>query len=694
MTTIEQAFFECVLADLSYIGTLSGGMSEAQFSAEAEKRITASLAQEVAARVEVFAVKSESASDYQGVVFRDKITKELYVANRGTESLIDILDADLDLALGSGVAAKQAASMVDWWEQISHSGTTPVTQIGVAGPVFVSANSVQPTDEMAQALAEAGGKVRVVGHSLGGHLITVFASLFAPQVSHSSTFNGAGLFSTGSKIGVAGWTNALSNWLFGTESSLSRLGQLLGVTPQLAAAGAKQDNFFAINGLSLTTNDVTFTQLGVRIGLANEESANPLNNHFLYKQTDLLALGVALEKLMPGLSIAQLNYLAEASSNVQVASLERLLDGLRRILQGSTVSSTPTIDDGGDWAQSVMPVQRVAFQANLKALIDSSAFQSIAGKVRIDPSSADLRAKARNDFSAMASLLTLSPFVLIATDAANQSVLDTVLQDVWGQTYADWQADKAMSQAEREADQGSFTDRWIADRSAMLDTLVRANQNDETFYNDLMAKDVWVYEDKASNTLIARQPVGLGPFVNHYLSFGDQGANTLAGAAKEDHLYGGAGDDVLNGLGGADWLEGNAGDDELSGGDGADTLLGGSGVDTLDGGLGNDQIKGGVGSDIYRFSGSFGIDTIDDVGTDDGILVVGLGDLRNLTLKKISPTDWQTEDRSVTFSLIQLAGQPEYLIISVVGASNNGVIKVRAPSAVYAMNEEVFTCAA
>lgn len=44
-------------------------MSEAQISAEDEKRITAPLAQEIAVRFEVLAVKSESASDYHGVVF-------------------------------------------------------------------------------------------------------------------------------------------------------------------------------------------------------------------------------------------------------------------------------------------------------------------------------------------------------------------------------------------------------------------------------------------------------------------------------------------------------------------------------------------------------------------------------------------------------------------------------------------------
>ena len=44
-------------------------MSEAQNSAEDEKRITAPLAQEIAVRFEVLAVKSESASDYHGVVF-------------------------------------------------------------------------------------------------------------------------------------------------------------------------------------------------------------------------------------------------------------------------------------------------------------------------------------------------------------------------------------------------------------------------------------------------------------------------------------------------------------------------------------------------------------------------------------------------------------------------------------------------
>ena len=178
MTTIKQALFDCVPADLACVGPLKP-LDEESLLDSAARRYTAPLAAKIADRFEVIAVKGDPSSDYQGVVFRDKINKELYVANRGTESLIDIVDA--------------------------------------------------------------------------GHLTTAIASLFASQASHPSTFNGAGLFSTGSKIGVGGWINALSKWPSRTDSSLSRLGQLLCVIPQLATLAFKQDNFFAANGLSLTT---------------------------------------------------------------------------------------------------------------------------------------------------------------------------------------------------------------------------------------------------------------------------------------------------------------------------------------------------------------------------------------------------------------------------------------------------------
>lgn len=91
MTTIDQAFIDAVLADIVYVNGLSAGMGQAgndtqtnNFRNLIARRITDPLAQEIAARFEVLAVKSDPASEYQGAVFRDKTNGQLYVANRGT----------------------------------------------------------------------------------------------------------------------------------------------------------------------------------------------------------------------------------------------------------------------------------------------------------------------------------------------------------------------------------------------------------------------------------------------------------------------------------------------------------------------------------------------------------------------------------------------------------------------------------
>ena len=127
------------------------------------------------------------------------------------------------------------------------------------------------------------------------------------------------------------------------------------------------------------------------------------------------------------------------------------------------------------------------------------------------------------------------------------------------------------------------------------------------------------------------------------------GGDTLHGNAGNDMLHGGGGNDMLHGGGGNDTLHGNAGNDTLRGnagndtlrggiggdwlrgGDGNDRLYAGAGNDQMDGGAGNDQMDGGAGQDTliaaagtdtlnggadrdsFRFRGSFGNDTIEDL---------------------------------------------------------------------------------
>jgi hypothetical protein len=50
MTTVEQALFDAVLADLAYLDTLSAGMEETDFRREAGRRITLPLAEQIATR--------------------------------------------------------------------------------------------------------------------------------------------------------------------------------------------------------------------------------------------------------------------------------------------------------------------------------------------------------------------------------------------------------------------------------------------------------------------------------------------------------------------------------------------------------------------------------------------------------------------------------------------------------------------
>lgn len=367
MATIEQAFIECVLADLAYVGTLQKGMSQKGRADEFARRITQPLAEKFAARFEILTTHSDAASDYQAVVFKDVTTGDLYLANRGTESTTDIVNADLDLALGSGVASKQAAAMVNWWLDISSAAGSAVRQVSADGPnlaPFVPAASKTASGDIAAEVsaAVATGKLHVVGHSLGGHLTTVFTSLFANQVAHASTFNGAGMFSVG----------AIADIVAGVLGGhpINQLAQALGLTVQLPTA-AKMDNFYAMNGMNLTTNAATFTQLGQRIEVFNEETPAPtFSNHYLYKQTDSLALAVAMQKLDPSLTLTKFNALAQAAFNVSGGSLETLLDALRRQLLGTHVAKTAIGDDGGDWKKSTMPQSRTDYQQNVKQLTE------------------------------------------------------------------------------------------------------------------------------------------------------------------------------------------------------------------------------------------------------------------------------------------------------------------------------------
>ncbi len=598
-------------------------------------------------RFEVLASYTGSLTDYQGIVFRDKTEGTVYLANRGTSSGKDIA-ADMDLALLSGLARKQVAAMVNWWNDIalpagtSYRGVDSTSVLGSDPRTFVDGGQRTASGAIADAVATAAaaGKLRVVGHSLGGHLTTVFATLFHDQVAHSSTFNGAGLFSGAALSGV------FKNLLAG--SPMGELANIIGRQP-VVPGKATQDNFFAAQGLNFTTNDATFLQAGERLPVYNEYtselSLSPIQNHFQYKLTDSLALFRAFEALDPDARLPVLATVAQTASDVQPASLERALDALRRAVLGPEVATTPVSDDGGDWEKSIMPQARIDYHRNLQALQESAAFKSLAAKVDVvalagGGASATAR-EASTDFGAFVALRDLSPFALRAK--AGVAGADAALASVWqitrGSEYARWQDDAVMGVAADPEGEANYSAAWYADRAAMLDWQLRRNAADGPPPESRQVAAPLRFDDRTTGTVFDIAPPNIAyPSVSKIVFGRDDAGDVLSGDWKADRLYGGGGADTLDGADGDDYLEGNAGGDVINGGAGNDTLKGGAdddmlygdaGNDTLEGGKGRDTLDGGIGADTLRggadldtLRGGAGRDALDG-GTGDDILTGG-----------------------------------------------------------------------
>ena len=99
----------------------------------------------------------------------------------------------------------------------------------------------------------------------------------------------------------------------------------------MSAVSSSQSNYFAENGINFTTNNWWFTQMGQRVGLFQEETTGT-GNHSMYRLTDMLALGNALEKLAPDLSIEALNQIVSSGSHIAKGSLEGVLDAVRHFI--------------------------------------------------------------------------------------------------------------------------------------------------------------------------------------------------------------------------------------------------------------------------------------------------------------------------------------------------------------------------
>jgi Ca2+-binding RTX toxin-like protein len=252
---------------------------------------------------------------------------------------------------------------------------------------------------------------------------------------------------------------------------------------------------------------------------------------------------------------------------------------------------------GGTWADESL---RETFYDKLKALADSPAFNEAKGKLTLTLPGRDLATAARTDFAAFLTLHTGSSFALKAVPG-QESAVETTLKAKWSAEYTAWKADQDLTPEQRANHEGTYTDRYLADRAAFLARLGEARLANTGEGQALRATtfdtSLRNFKDEASGLSLQEVDALTGATAGARVVFGSDGNDSVLGETGDDAFYGGAGSDQLDGGAGDDTLEGNADADELRGGAGRDNLLGGQGNDRLEGGDNNDTLVGGPGDD-------------------------------------------------------------------------------------------------
>jgi len=609
-------------------------------------------------------------------VFKDS-AGNVTLAIRGTlEAVGDLTPTDVPYIALSGAAYDQIAALYSWWLRASAGAGTPVPQyrllptnqgqpdaVSVSGGYLVRAEDAVASGELTAALnGDSDGRIDVTGHSLGGHLAMAFAAIFPTVTSSVTAFN------------APGFKDTTDNRAF-----FQRLG---GAFPDQSSIGAKTTNVVANH---TSRSDVPWQGIAmlhsrpgtaVDVPIENQVEAGEPNkpssrNHSQMVLTDAVAVYELFDKLQPGLSTALFGRLLAGSSNAEYQGLEYLIGSLRAVL--GLGGATLMVGNGTE--------AREALYLAIDGLQSNSAFQSLAGKVQLNPIGSNLagQAEARVDFQSFAALHALVPLVVNPAGAEGQTALNALWQSAaWSPIYQAWSADAAMPSADRDAGKEAFTAAWIADRSEMLQALSKRNLQNiplslvdrslqiNTTYRDV-TRGVEVQVDRTSNTPVPSMP-------RRQIFFGSAGDETVPGDAEADSLYGGAGNDVLNGQGGADHLEGNAGDDTLNGGADADTLLGQTGADFLEGGTGNDTLLGAQGADTYFFTAGWGHDTIEDSDGQGSLRIPGY-DAGLPQGNKLYENKYQSADGQVTYTVQQVSPTQRNLRIAIEGLADDITVR-------------------
>ncbi|MCU7860758.1 MAG: hypothetical protein KZQ86_13220, partial [Candidatus Thiodiazotropha sp. (ex Lucinoma kastoroae)] len=563
-------------------------------------------------------------------------TGNLTLAIRGTLEAGDFLPTDADILL-HGAGYDQILAMKNWWLRATAPSGQEVQQFGIQhylqgvdpvpeGAVFlyrVEGNGPVPiardyyvipvapagaTSEVVQALAaDPGGRLDVTGHSLGGHLVMAFGTLFSDHTSELTVFNAPGFIDSS-----------------GNRNFFAALG---GSVP----VGQSTTNVIANEA---SANDVPWNAIaglhsrpGIAVDVAIEDQTRALNppgalNHSQMILTDALAVYNLFAAIDPGTGVDVLSPILLGASNQDNTTLEQIVYALSDLFLDAPIEVATDDREGLYTAiqaiETELFIDRTIANPQLKPIYQNLEVESLANLTQ-----EQIVAHANNDIAYRYALAHLNPFAIVGRESL----------------YDDHNQNDELELYDPVTQTGELTTAYLQDRTHYLRASLQRNEWDVQHLT-AASGDGELFWDAEAGQFLSEPTVGTTFGVDtenlvHYRfggegddgddggdgGDGDEGNDDLAGGNKDDLIYGGAGNDELTGNDGDDYLEGNAGIDKLNGGIGNDELRGGAGDDarihnsglygeegddalygeaghdTLDGGVGRDLLVGGLGQD-------------------------------------------------------------------------------------------------
>ncbi len=265
---------------------------------------------------------------------------------------------------------------------------------------------------------------------------------------------------------------------------------------------------------------------------------------------------------------------------VEHDSLEKVLDGLRRVFVNTEIEKTPSDNKTGAFGDIRT---RNIIHKNIDDLL-----KIIGGKTysieRLDTKSTSelidtASADTQQGLAYRHALTQLDPFAVIGEPGLHDA--DALFVDKFSPQFL---IDRAMFLSTMLfSNRGNLGGDDPAQRhvKTFVDTpkiIDRYRNGQKTFGLNVKSVDP---SDSFDPPLISIKPAGSkaapDPDTSHFQFVEDAIDTTLRGSQRTDHLFGGRGNDTINGFGSDDYLEGGLGNDRLDGGTGNDHLVGGMG---------------------------------------------------------------------------------------------------------------------